>query len=263
MSRETIGCFSVAIDSDGIALVTFDRPPVNAVSIQVYQALSQLADRAERGGDIRVLVLAAPDHARAWCGGADLHDFVGIDRSGRVERYALINQVLPRFYAMQRPVIAAIGGATIGVGMILAALCDLRIAAEEAVFSCPEIDYGLVAGSAGLFARLNMPEAKVREMLFTGARFTARELEPTGFFNAVVPRAELIERAMAMARLIAAKSLPAIVARKIASSQLEGLSWTDAYLDAQRLSGELTSGQDGSEGVDAFLDRRQAQIEDR
>lgn len=67
--------------------------------------------------------------------------------------------------------------------MILAGLCDMRVAAEDAAFACPEIDYGLVAGDAGLFSLINMPEGKVREMLFTGARFTARELEATGFFN--------------------------------------------------------------------------------
>lgn len=250
------GSLSLALGHDGVCVVTFSRPPVNAVSLSVYQDFGRLVDRVNAEPAIRAIVLTAPPEARAWCGGADLNDFVGIDVAARKERYAFINAQLPRFYTMERPVIAAINGATIGIGMILAALCDMRIAAEDAPFACPEIDYGLVAGGAALFARVNMPEAKVREMLFTGARFTARELEPTGFFNNVVPRDEVMPRALALARKIAEKSLPSIRARKIASARLEGQSWSEAYLDAQSLSAELTAARVGEEGVRAFLERR-------
>lgn len=253
---EKIGVFSLDVDAAGVALVTFSRPPVNAVSVSVYEDLGRLVDRVEGDATIRVVVLTAPDDARAWCGGADLNDFVGIDAAARKARYAIINAQLPRFYRLERPVIAAINGAAIGVGMIVAALCDMRVAGEGAHFACPEIDYGLVAGGAALFAHVNMPEAKVREMLFTGARFTARELEPTGFFNYVVPRTDVLTRSMALAGKIAAKSLPSIRARKIASSELEGRKWAEAYLDAQAQSAELTAGNDGCEGVRAFLAAR-------
>jgi enoyl-CoA hydratase/carnithine racemase len=260
---ETIGSLEIVIGGDGIGVVTFSRPPVNAVSLSVYEDLGRLVDRVEGDSAVRVLVLTAHDDSRAWCGGADLNDFVGMDVAARKQRYAFINAQLPRFYAIERPVIAAINGAAIGIGMILAALCDMRIAAEDARFACPEIDYGLVAGGAALFARVNMPEAKVREMLFTGAKFTARELEQTGFFNYVVPRQEVMPRAMEVARQIAPKSLPAIRARKIASAALEGRTWTEAYLDAQVLSAGLTAGNDGSEGVRAFLDGRAPNYRDR
>lgn len=253
---ETIGSLSLALGEDGVCVVTFSRPPVNAVSLSVYEDLGRLADHANASSAIRVIVLTAPDAGRAWCGGADLNDFVGMTVAEREQRYAFINAQLPRFYALERPVIAAINGAAVGIGMILAGLCDMRIAAEDAPFSCPEIDYGLVAGGAALFAQAKMPEAKVREMLFTGARFTARELEPTGFFNYVVPHSDVLPQAMSLARRIAAKSLPSIRARKVASTRLEGRSWTEAYLDAQALSAELKAGRDGDEGVRAFLDGR-------
>ncbi|ETI63720.1 enoyl-CoA hydratase [Sphingobium sp. C100] len=263
LRRATFDAFTMDVMDDGVALILFDRPPVNAVSIDVYEAIGAITDHVAASDDIRAIVLAAPPGARAWCGGADLHDFDGIDVEGRKARYAFINAQLPRFYRLDRPVIAAITGAAIGIGMILAALCDMRIAAQDATFACPEIDYGLVAGGAGLFAHVNMPEAKIREMLFSGARFTARELESTGFFNYVLPAAEVLPRAMALARGIAGKSLPAIRARKVASARLEGMSWTEAYLDAQSLTAQLTSGSDGAEGVRAFLDHRAPRYEDR
>lgn len=240
----------------GVGLVTFDRPPVNAVSLSVYEDIGVLSDAVQVDDRIRVLVLTAPDSARAWCGGADLNDFVGMDSAGRKERYRFINEKLPSFYNLDRPVIAAVNGSAIGIGMILAGLCDMRVAEQDAKFSCPEIDYGLVCGGGGLFAMLKMPEAKMREILFTGGRFTAQELEPTGFFNYVVPRPDVLPKAMEIAEKIAAKSLPAIRARKIASSRLEGQGWMDAYLDAQELSAGLVATKDSQEGVTAFLENR-------
>ena len=114
----------------------------------------------------------------------------------------------------------------------------------------------MVGGGAGLFAMLKLPEAKVREIFFTGRKFTARELEPTGFFNYVVPRPDVLPRALEIARHSASKSLPSIRARKLASNALEGRKWMEAYLDAQALSAELAAGRDGSEGVRAFLEGR-------
>lgn len=261
--RKTLGSFAVEVNEAGVALVTFSRPPVNAVSISVYEDIGALVDLVESDTAIRAIVLTAPDDARAWCGGADLNDFVGMDTARRKERYAFINAQLPRLYHLDRPVIAAVNGAAIGVGMIMAGLCDMRVAAEDARFACPEIDYGLVCGGAGLFALLKMPEAKVREMLFTGAKFTARELEPTGFFNYVLPKAEVLPKALDLAERIAGKSLPSIQARKAASSALDGLTWMEAYLDAQALSAELVAGADSGEGVRAFLEGRRPAYRDQ
>jgi enoyl-CoA hydratase/carnithine racemase len=259
----TIGSFEVTVEENGVATVLFSRPPVNAVSLSVYQDIGNLVEVVAADASIRVVVLTAPADARAWCGGADLNDFVGMNPEKREERYRFINEQVPGFYTLDRPVIAAINGHAIGIGMIWAGLCDMRVAAEDAALACPEVDYGLVCGGAGLFAMLNLPEAKVREILYTGRKFTARELEPTGFFNYVLPRAEVLPKAMEMARLIAAKSLPAVRARKLASVALEGRSWMEAYLDAQELSSELAAGRDSGEGVRAFLDHRRPDYADQ
>jgi len=261
--RKTIGSFEIEIGADGVALVVFSRPPVNAVSLSVYEDIGAMAAFLESEPGARVVVLTAPDSARAWCGGADLNDFVGMDTARRKERYRFINEQVPRFYNLDRPIIAAVNGAAIGIGMIWSGLCDMRVAAEDAPFACPEIDYGLVCGGGGLFAMLKMPEAKVREILFTGRKFTARELEPTGFFNYVVPRAEVLPKAMELARLVARKSLPSVRARKIASARLDGLTWMEAYLDAQALSAELVASKDSGEGVMAFLEHRAPAYKDR
>lgn len=261
--QHVFGSFEMTVNVDGVASLIFSRPPVNAVSISVYEDIGALCSAIEAAPDVRVVVLAAPDGARAWCGGADLNDFVGMTSEKRKERYRFINEQIPRLGNLQRPIIAAINGAAIGVGVILAALCDIRVAAEDAIFACPEIDYGLVGGGSGLLAALNVPQAKIREMYFTGARFTARELEPTGFFNYVLPRADVQAKAMELAHAIAAKSLPAIRARKVASIAEAGQDWMDSYLDCQALSADLVAGVDSGEGVRAFLEGRKARFIDR
>ena len=249
------GAFSMELGDDGVALVTFSRPPVNAVSLAVYQDIGRFADFVAGDERVRVIVVTAPDDARAWCGGADLNEFKGMTAAKRKERYALINQLLPRFHRIDRPMIAAIRAATVGVGVMLAGMCDLRVVSEDARFSCPEVDYGLVGGSAGLFATLRMPEAKVREMLYTGRAFSARELESTGFFNYVVPSAAVLPIALDLARQIARKSMPTLRARKLASLTWEGSEWMDAYLEAQEISSTLVEQPESGAAVLAALDK--------
>lgn len=250
-----LGCFHLALREDGVAVVTFSRPPVNAVSLAVYEDIGRLAAFVESHPRVRVLIITAPDGSKAWCGGADLHEFKGMTAERRRERYRFINEQLPRFHRIERPMIAAIGGATIGVGVMLAGMCDMRIASEQARFACPEVDYGLVGGSAGLFAMLKMPEAKVREMLYTGRSFSARELEPTGFFNYVVPPAAVLPLSLDLASTIARKSMATLRARKRQSLMLEGPEWMQAYLQAQEMSSTLVEQPESRAGVEEALRR--------
>ena len=258
----SFGPFTLEVDASGVGSVTFEQPPVNAFSLTVYEALGSLVDAVTSSDAIRVLVIAAPEAARAWCGGADVNDFVGMDPKRRKERYAFINAVLPRFARLDRPVIAAVNAHAVGIGVVLAGLCDLRIAAESATFACPEINFGLVGGGAGLFSYLNLPEAFIREMLYTGRRFSAQEMQQAGFLNSVVPRNQVLPAALDLARVIAGKSLPSLKARKNVFVAIEELSWNDGYLLAQGASAELVAGRDAGEGVNAFLEHRRANLVD-
>jgi enoyl-CoA hydratase/carnithine racemase len=255
LRRVDCGAFTLDLREDGVAIATFSRPPVNAVSLSVYEDIGRFSDYVASDDEIRAIVITAPPTSRAWCGGADLHEFKGMTAEKRKERYAFINGQLPRFHDIDRPMIAAIGGATIGVGVMLAAMCDMRVAAEDAKLACPEVDYGLIGGSAGLMATLRMPEAKVREMLYTGRAFTARELEPTGFFNYVVPRAAVLPLAIDLAEQIARKNMPVLRLRKLASQALEGSEWMDTYLEAQEMSAALVEDPKSEAAVLAALSK--------
>ncbi len=106
-----------------------------------------------------MVVLTVAAGARAWCGGADVRDFLPLDHASRMARYAMINECLPRFYNLNRPVIGALNSHAVGVGLVLAAFCDMRVASRDAFFACPEIDRGVLAGGGSFFTRLNMPRA--------------------------------------------------------------------------------------------------------
>ncbi|MGD9942103.1 MAG: enoyl-CoA hydratase/isomerase family protein [Burkholderiaceae bacterium] len=247
--------FRVAIDR-GIALVTFERPPVNAFSFDVYRELIRLADGLEADENARAVVFAGSAKCKAWIGGADLNDFVGLDYQSRLDRYELVNEANDRFYGLQRPVIAAIGSHAIGAGMTFAAICDLRIAASGALFAMPEIDRGTTSGGGAPFNRLNFPAARMRELLFTGRRFTADELADTGFFNAVVPRDEVLDTSLRLAERIASKSFEALKATKLCCNAVEHMSPQDGRRFTQEYSARLTAGADAKEGIQAFLEKR-------
>jgi enoyl-CoA hydratase/carnithine racemase len=260
---ERIGDFELTVDEGGVATVLFDRPPVNSVSMAVYEALAPLRERIEGDDSIRVVVFTAPDDARAWCGGADLNDFVDMTPERRKDRYGRINELLPHLNELERPTIAAINAHSVGIGIVLGALCDIRVGSDSATFSCREIEYGLVPGEGGLLASLRVPQGIVREMLFTARRFSAEEMCAAGYLNAVVPRAEVASKARELAETIAAKSLPSLKATKRTQVAIEGLDWPEAYLLAQEASAQLTGGPDAAEGVAAFLEGRAPRLVDR
>lgn len=248
--------FSIAVRDPGIAVVTFDRPPVNAVSQDVYTDIRAFSQYLAEAPDVRVVVIAATEGARAWCGGADLGDFLKLDSESRRARYRYINECVPHFANLRKPVIAAMNGHAVGVGMVLASLCDMRVGADDAFCALPEIDRGVVAGGGCFFSRLSMPEAFVREMMYTGRRFSTQEVAKTGFFNYIVPRSEVVAKAVELADVIARKSLPALVATKLSAIAAETMPWMDAYKASQEHAAQLTGMDDSKEGIRAFLEKR-------
>lgn len=252
---ERFGDFELEVMPSGVAVATFNRPPVNAFSLEVYEALGRLTDRIAQDNTVKALVMRAPHDARAWCGGADLKDFQNITKAQREERYAFINSQIPKFHALDIPTIAAIAKPAIGIGMVLSSLFDFRVVGEDAEFALPEVDFGLLSGCAGRFVALRLPEPKLREMLYTGRKYTAHELEPTGFFNYVVEAKQVLPRAMALAEEVAAKDGTIMRARKRDSLGLEGNAWYEAYLTAQKGSASMVENHASRAGVAAALKR--------
>ena len=240
----------------GVALLTFNRPPVNAMSREVYESLSRLIDHVESSSEVRSVILAGSERSRAWIGGADLHEFLTLTPETRIARHDYVESVVDKFYNISHPTIAAITNPAIGGGMVMASFCDIRIAAESAFFAMPEVDRSLTGGAGAYFNRLNMPVGFIRELIFTGRRFSAAELQNVGFLNHVVPRGQVLAKALEIGEIIAAKSMPAVQAIKRGANTIDAFGWDEGRATAHRESARLVGTADYRESLKAFLERR-------
>ncbi|MFF6775016.1 enoyl-CoA hydratase family protein [Streptomyces sp. NPDC012637] len=186
----------------GVALVTVDFPPVNALPVQGWYELTDALRTAGRDPEIRCVVLAA--EGRGFNAGVDIkelqrdpgHDALVAVNHGCAEAFAAV-------YDCEVPVVAAVGGFCLGGGIGLVGNADAIVAADDAVFGLPELDRGAL-GAATHLARL-VPQHLMRALYYTSRTVTARELHAHGSVWKVVPREELLACARELAGEIAAK----------------------------------------------------------
>lgn len=240
--------------NDGIALVTCDRPPVNAQNRQTREELIHVFDTLSDRADVRVVVLTAT--GKFFSAGADIKERAAFqEEPGHYIRHNRVTREF--FYAVSdcaKPVIAAVNGPAFGAGFALMLACDIMYAAEEAYFVMPEIDVGL-AGGAG-FLNQHFGKSRTRAMYLSGRRYPASELYRLGVIEAALPRAEMMEEAMKMAREIASKSPLAVAKIKRALSVIDEMPVRDAYRYEQTVTVELSHTEDAREAQRAFVEKR-------
>jgi crotonobetainyl-CoA hydratase len=161
---------------------------------------------------------------------------------------------------LNKPVIAAVNGLAVGGGFELALAADLIVAAETAAFFLPEVFVGVIADAASFRLPRRLPRALAMEMLMTGRRLSAGEAKAAGLINDVVPQAELMDRARALAETMVQAAPLALAAVKQVVRESEGLKIEDCY--ALMRSGRLAAYQamltseDAKEGPRAFAEKR-------
>jgi len=242
--------------TERIAELVIERPPVNALDDAGWHALADEIERLGERPDVSVVVIRA--EGRGFCAGVDIKE---LDK--HPEKIISVNAGNYRtFKAVHRnavPVIAAVHGFVLGGGIGIAGAADIVVAAEDATFGVPEVDRGAMGGGAHL-QRL-FPVQKVRAMYFTGEPITAAEAYRLGAVEGVVPRAELREAALAIARKIAAKS-PAMI--RLAKESLNGIedgNLEDKYRWEQGFTLQAYSEKDSAETRRAFVEKRDAKFE--
>jgi enoyl-CoA hydratase len=250
---------SVAV-VDHVATVTIDRPPVNAIDLVGFGELHDAFRGFGEDRDIRVVILTAAGE-RAFMAGVDLHDAGRLDEHDGdtppvlvIDPGRRVRDTLDAVRFCAVPVIGAINGPALGAGLGFAACCDVLVAAEGATFGMPEINVGLLGGSAYLSTLVG--RHKARELFFTGELISAEELLALGAVRAVVPRAALPDEARALATSLAAKSPIALRLAKEAMDRVEGLSVGDAYRIEQEYTRRLQRFDDAAEARNAYLEKR-------
>lgn len=217
--------------ADTIGRLTLDRPHKrNALSVDLLDEIAEAARWFDGHDEIRVVVVSgAGDH---FCAGADVAAFGGqpavrhAGDAGRIMADAL--------EAMRQLSIVVLRGWCVGGGVVLAAACDLRIAADDARFSIPEVDLGIPLAWGGI-PRLvrEIGPARTKELVVTCRPFDAAEAEAIGFVNRTVPADQLDAEVESLARSIAAKAPLAVQATKVHTNAVTdqmvgtGRAWND------------------------------------
>jgi enoyl-CoA hydratase len=245
----------VRIAAPNVALVTLDRPPVNALDRETREAMLRVFDRLEANADVNSIVLTAK--GRVFCAGADIKEKEALAYS-EAENYVRANRLTRDvFFCIldsSKPVIAAVQGAALGAGCVLAACCDIIFAADTAVFALPEIDVGQGGGAS--FLQRILPPSKVRRMMLTGERVPAAELYRLGAVEACPPEVELLPVALTMASVIAAKSSAAVRRIRGSFSTVEALDPREGYRVEQIYTTELSRSPEAAAARRAFFDQR-------
>ncbi|OLS40739.1 crotonase [Bacillus sp. MRMR6] len=239
---------------NNIGIVTIDRPPVNAIDAQTYDEVQRTFESINDRDDIRVVIFRTAGK-KAFIAGNDLNEFVTMTPDNAGERMEKVRESFWSVYDCRVPVIGVVQGAAPGTGLAYAAVCDILIASENAKFSLPEINVGVMGGARHL-SRL-VPQMVVRYMHYTGNAMTAREMQQYGAILKVVQQEELMETAMEVAGEIASKSPIAIKMAKKSLNTIEFMNLKEGYEFEQGLSGELSAYEDSKEAVNAFFEKRE------
>lgn len=196
--------------SNGVAVVTIDRPQVmNALDVPAKERLGEIWQEIAKDPQMRVAILTGAGK-KAFCVGSDIKE---IARTGSMASTQTLVRALPGVgIPLDKPVIAALHGFCVGMGMTLALHCDLRLAAKNTVLGYPEVKHGMISGVSAIRLPQVIPQAKALEMLLLGRNITVDEGLRIGLINAIVD--DVQGEALAWADAIASCSPVAVQATK-------------------------------------------------
>ncbi|MBI3595594.1 MAG: enoyl-CoA hydratase/isomerase family protein [Nitrospirae bacterium] len=248
---------------NGVATVTLDNPPANALSSALLEELDQVIEELGRKAEAKAVVITGA--GKIFAAGADIKEIADIDSAKRGQQLTARGQaIMNRIERMNKPIVAALNGLfCLGGGLELAMACHLRIAGDRVRLGLPEITLGIMPGFGGTqrLPRL-VGTAKALELILTGDRIKAEEGREIGLVNEVVSDAEVLNRARAVAKKIAGMGQVAVRAALTAVMEGQMQSLASGLELESKLFGSLCETADMKEGLTAFLQKRPAKFQD-
>ena len=242
------------------AVVTINREKaLNALNSQVLEELDKTLD-AVNLDEVRCLILTGAG-AKSFVAGADIGEMSTLTKAEGEAFGKKGNDVFRKLETFPIPVIAAVNGFALGGGCEIAMACDIRIAADNALFGQPEVGLGIIPGFGGTqrLARL-VGMGRAKELIFTCDNINAEEAYRIGLVNKVVAKEELMTTAKAMAKKICSKGSLAVSIAKTAINQGYDMTIQEGVALEAKLFGETFNSQDQTEGMTAFLEKRPANL---
>jgi 2-(1,2-epoxy-1,2-dihydrophenyl)acetyl-CoA isomerase len=245
-----------------LAMIILNRQDkLNAINkVMIEESFPQVINELSQDKEVRAIILSGAGHV--FCSGIDLQDALSLAETKLNIREVLLKSmkslVLP-FQKLAKPIIAAINGPAVGLGVTLASYCDIRIASDKATFSLAFVNRGIVpdCGSTYFLPRL-LGLSQALRLMFTGDVFDVREAERIGLVSQVVPHEELMNKARGLAEKIARQ--PPITVSLIKQAAYQGINNSlEQQLGFESYANEISmKSEDFQEGVKAFLEKREA-----
>jgi enoyl-CoA hydratase len=242
-----------------VGLITFNRPEtLNALDMPTLRALDCAVDAMEADEAVRVILFTGA--GRAFVAGGDIADLNSRQGLAHYQEFAeFIHKVFRRIETCDKPTIGAVNGWALGGGAELMLALDIRLMADSAKVGVPEITLGLFPGAGGSQRLMRqIPLCRAKEMMFSGEPIDAEEAVALGLANRVVPAAELMDAALALAENIAQKSPLVLKLLKRTLSAGADMPLPAALAHEQAMIGLVLDSADAHEGCSAFLEKRAA-----
>lgn len=243
---------------DNIAILTINRPKaLNALNSETLNDISKAIQFLKMEKDVYVVILRGAGE-KSFVAGADIAEMKDLNQEEGKNFGILGNKVFRELENLDKPVIAAISGFALGGGCELAMSCDIRIASEKAKFAQPEVGLGITPGFGGTQRLPRIVGAGIaKELIYTGKTIKADEALRIGLVNKVVEPENLMEETMKMAKMIAANAPIAVKLCKDAINRGTQVNIDEAVLIEAEDFGKCFSTDDQTEGMTAFIERRE------
>jgi enoyl-CoA hydratase len=245
---------------DRLAIVTINRPPVNALSREVMDALEDAFSELSKDETIGAVIVTGAGE-KAFVAGADITEFPNLNSANGEQLSRRGQEVFQKIADFPAPVIAAVNGFALGGGMELALACDIRVMAENAKVGLPEVTLGIFPGYAGTqrLPRL-IPAGKAKELIFSGAMIDAAEAYRIGIADHLTAAGESLDKARKLAAAILKNGPVAVRLAKQAVDQGLDQSLAEGQKTEAAFFARLCDTEDQKEGAKAFMEKRPSQF---
>ena len=253
---------NITVEQRGrVGLITLNRPKaLNALNRDLMEEVIAAARAFDTDPAVGAIVITGSE--KAFAAGADIKEMQS--RSFSDVYGGDLFSDWDRITKIRKPIIAAVAGYALGGGCELAMMCDLIIAADSAKFGQPEINLGVIPGMGGT-QRLTraVGKSKAMDLVLTGRMMDAEEAERSGLVARIVPAADLVDAAVAVAETIGAKSLPVVMMAKEAVNVALETTLSEGVRFERRTFFSTFATEDQKEGMSAFVEKRDPEFKHR